>query len=91
MGDEVSSLKYLSSIKSEIIEMVAAPDSPVTKKPIRELKIKDGLIGGIVRGKKAFIAMGDFQIEAGDKVVVFALKGATPKVEKMFCKSGFSF
>ncbi len=91
MGDEVSSLKYLSGINSEIIEMVAIPGSPVTKKPIRDIKMpKGGLIGGIIRGDKSFIALGDFQIEPYDKVVVFALPGATQKVEKMFCKGHFT-
>jgi trk system potassium uptake protein TrkA len=48
------------------------------------------LIGGIIRGNESFIAIGDLQIEAGDKVVVFALPGTKHKVEKMFHKSGFA-
>lgn len=91
MGDEVTSLKCLSGINSDIVEFVAMQGSPITKKPIRDLKMPVGaLIGGIIRGNESFIAIGDLQIEAGDKVVVFALPGTKHKVEKMFHKSGFA-
>lgn len=92
MGDEVTSLKCLSGINSDIVEFIAKDGSPITRKPIRELKMPAGtLIGGIIRGNESFIAIGDLQIRSGDKVVVFALPGAKHKVEKMFHKSGFGF
>jgi trk system potassium uptake protein TrkA len=92
MGDEVTSLKCLSGINSDIVEFIAMEGSPITKKPIRNLKMPDGaLIGGIIRGNESFIALGDFQILSNDKVVVFALPGTKHKVEKMFHKSGFGF
>ncbi|PLX14962.1 MAG: Trk system potassium transporter TrkA [Marinilabiliales bacterium] len=93
MGNEVSSLKKcLSGINSDIVELVAMKNSPVTKKPIRELKIPEGsVIGGIIRGNESFIAVGNFQILEGDKVVVFALPGIISKVEKMYQKTGFGF
>jgi trk system potassium uptake protein TrkA len=91
MGDEVTSLKCLSGINSDIVEFIAMQGSPITRKPIRDLKMPVGaLIGGIIRGNESFIAIGDLQIEAGDKVVVFALPGTKHKVEKMFHKSGFA-
>ncbi len=91
MANEVSSLKYLSDMNLEIVELIAAAGSPITKKPIRELNIpRNGIIGGIVRGENAHIALGDFQIQADDKVVVFTLPGTTSKMEKLFCKSPFS-
>lgn len=91
MGDEVTSLKCLSGINSDIVEFIAMQGSPMTRKPIRDLKMPVGaLIGGIIRGNESFIAIGDLQIEAGDKVVVFALPGTKHKVEKMFHKSGFA-
>lgn len=90
MGDEVSSFKCLSGINSDIVELVAKKGSPITKKPIFELNMPEGsIIGGIVREGKSFIALGQHQVVEGDKVVVFALPGAIPKVEKMFVKSLF--
>ena len=92
MGDEVTSLKCLSGINSDIIELVAMEGSFITKKPLRELKIPAGvLIGGIIRGEESFIAVGDFKIEPGDNVVVFSLPGTKNKIEKMFHKGGLVF
>jgi len=91
MGDEVASLKCLSGINSDIVEIVARPGSPVTKKPIRELKMPEGaIIGGIIRNDASHIAVGNFQIMDNDKVVVFAMPGTTQKVEKLFMKSTFA-
>ncbi len=92
MGDEVASLKCLSGISSDVVELIAKKDSPITKKPIRNLKMPVGsLIGGIIRNNKPYIATGDFQIEENDNVVVFALPGIANKIEKMFHKPNFGF
>ena len=91
MSDEVTSLKCLSGIDSDVAEFVAKEGSPVTKKTIRNLNMPEGsLIGGIIRGNESFIAIGDFQINKNDKVVVFALPGISNKIERMFLKPGFS-
>lgn len=91
MADEVTLLKCLSGINSDIVELYARPGSVVTKKPIRDLKMPEGaIIGGIVRNEEVFIAVGDFEIEENDRVVVFALPGTRQKVEKMFTKSSFN-
>jgi trk system potassium uptake protein len=92
MGDEVASLKCLSGINSDVVEFIAKKDSQVTKKPIKNLHVPNGaLIGGIIRGEKSYIAVGDFQIQENDNVVVFALPGISNKIEKMFLKPGFGF
>ena len=91
MSDEVTSLKCLSGIDSDVAEFVAKEGSPVTKKTIRNLNMPEGsIIGGIIRGNESYIAIGDFQINKNDKVVVFALPGISKKIEKMFLKPGFS-
>ena len=90
MGDEVASLKIVSGINAEILEIEAKAGSPITKHPIKDIKLPDGvIIGGILRGDDSFIAVGDFQVLPGDNVVVFALPGTTAKVEKFFNKSMF--
>jgi trk system potassium uptake protein TrkA len=92
MGDEVTSVKCLSGINSEVVELIAGPGSAVTKKPIRDLRLpNDAVIGGIIRGNQSHIAVGSFQIQENDKVVVFSLPGANPKLEKMFHRSSFTF
>ncbi len=85
MGAEVTSIKCLSGIDAEVLEFVARPYSPVTREPIRKLKFPKGaIIGGIVRGEESYIAVGDFQIEEGDRVVVFSLPEAIHIVDELF-------
>ena len=85
MDAVVTSIKCLSGINAEVMELVANPHSTVTKRPIRDLHLPKGaIIGGIIRGEDSFIAVGDFQIEEGDKVVVFCLPEAIHKVDKLF-------
>lgn len=85
MDAEVTSIKCLSGIDAEVLEFVAKHNSKITKKPIRNLSIPEGsIIGGIVRGKNSYIAVGDFQVQENDKVVVFALPKAIHKVDKLF-------
>ncbi|MDR0968982.1 MAG: Trk system potassium transporter TrkA [Lentimicrobiaceae bacterium] len=85
MGAEVTSLRFLRGIQADTLELVAQPGSDVTKRPISRLKIPEGaIIGGIVRNDESYIALADFQIEAGDKVVVLALPQSIHKIEKIF-------
>ena len=85
MHAEVTSIKCLSGINAEVMELVAKPHSAVTKKPIKDLHMPKGaIIGGIIRGDDSHIAVGDFQIEEGDKVVVFSMPESIHKVDKLF-------
>lgn len=85
MEAEVTAIKCLSGIDAEVLEFVVREKSRITKGPIRKIKTPPGsLIGGIIRGDQSYIATGDFQIEAGDKVVVFAVPEAIYKVSTLF-------
>ncbi len=81
----VISTVTLQGIDAEVLEYNVSSKSPVTKKPIKDLKFpKNALIGGYVRAGQGYIAVGETQIEEGDKVVVFALPGTIREVEKFF-------
>lgn len=85
MKGNVTNVKCLSGINADAIELVAMANSPVTRKPIKKLKMPEGaIIGGIVRGDESFIAIGDLQIEENDKVVVFSMPYALHKVNQLF-------
>jgi trk system potassium uptake protein TrkA len=85
MDAEVTSIKCLSGIDAEVLEFVVKPGAYVTKRPIKDIDIPKGsIIGGIVRGMNSYIAIGDFQIQDGDKVVIFALPEAIKKVQALF-------
>jgi len=82
---EVVALASIEGIDADVLEYVAQPNSPITKKPIKDLDFpKEAIIGGIVKGEKSFIAVGDTEISPGDKVVVFSLPGGMKKIEKFF-------
>jgi trk system potassium uptake protein TrkA len=81
----VVALASLEGIDADVLEYVAEQNSLITKKPIKDLDFpKEAIIGGIVKGEKSFIAVGETQISAGDKVVVISLPGGMKKIEKFF-------
>jgi len=81
----IISIATLQGIDAEVMEYVAQPNSVITKKLVKDLKFPpNAIIGGYIRGEQSFISVGDSQIEADDKVVVFSLPGSIQKVEKFF-------
>ena len=85
LSDKVRSVRYMSGTDAEVLEYTAAPDSKITKAPLKDIDFpKDAIIGGIIRGGESFIAVGHTRIEAYDRVAVFALPDAVKDVDKMF-------
>ena len=85
MSTDVQAIKCLTGSDAEVLEFIAKPNSPATKGPIRDLGFPDdAIVGGIVRGEKVFIAVGSTQINAYDRVVVFAMRGSVGKVGYFF-------
>ncbi len=81
----IISIATLQGIDAEVMEFFAKPNSPVTKKQVKDLNFpENAIIGGIIRDDEAFITIGNSKIEPGDKVVVFSLPGTVHKVEKLF-------
>ena len=82
---EVVALTRLNNLNAEILEFVVKPSSQVNGALIRELDFpREARIGGVIREGKGIIALGDFTIEEGDRVVVCCLPSAIPRVEKLF-------
>ena len=85
MNTDVQAIKCLNGCDAEVLEFIAKPDSIITKKPLTEVKFPpNAIIGGVVRSDKVFIATGDTEIKAYDRVVVFAMPEAISKVGKYF-------
>ncbi len=85
MDTDVQAIKCLTGSNAEVLEFIVKPGSPATKSPIRELKFPhDAMIGGIVRGEKTFIGVGNFEIKAYDRVVVFALPSVIARIGEFF-------
>ena len=85
MPTDVLAVKYLMGSNAEVLEFIVKPNSPATKAPIAKLGIpSDAIIGGVVRGEKAFIAVGTTEIRAYDRVVVFAMPSAATTIGTFF-------
>lgn len=82
---EIISFAQLKESEAEAIELVAKADTRVVRKPIQDLNFpRHAIIGAVLRGPKVIIPRGDTRIEAGDRVVVFALPKALDAVQRMF-------
>ncbi|MBO4263335.1 MAG: Trk system potassium transporter TrkA [Bacteroidales bacterium] len=78
-------VKYLSRTDAEVIEYTTAPGSAITKAPLKDLRFpKNAIICGVIRGGEAFIAIGSTQIEAYDRVTVFALPQTINEIDRFF-------
>jgi trk system potassium uptake protein TrkA len=85
MNTDVQAIKCLTGSEAEVLEFIVKPNSPATRGNIRNLNFPPGAtIGGIVRGEGVFIGVGDFEMKAYDRVVVFALPDAIPNVGRFF-------
>jgi trk system potassium uptake protein len=85
MSHDVASVRCLTGTTAELMEFTVKKDSKVTKGKLNDISFpKDAMVGGVIRGKSSFIAWGDTEINPGDRVVVFALPSAIPKIPKYF-------
>lgn len=81
--------KVLSSIsikgeQAEFMEAVALKTSDIVGKPLKSVSFPKGaLVTGIIRGKNIIIPSGDSIIEPDDRIIIFAIRQAVPKVEKI--------
>ena len=82
---EIVALTRLNNLNAEILEFVVKPTSEVNGELIRDLDFpREAIIGGVIREDSGLIALGDFRIQEGDRVVVCCLPSAIPRIEKLF-------
>lgn len=85
MSEKVSTIKYLTGVDAEVLELIVKPESYITHKTLAELEFPKGaIIGGYIRNNIGYIAVGKSQIVAGDKVVVFAMPEDVEKIITYF-------
>ena len=85
LSTDVQAIKCLTGSEAEVLEFIVKPNSPATKAKVKDLDFpSEAIIGGIVRGDKVFIAVGNTEISAYDRVVVFAMPNTIAKIGKYF-------
>jgi trk system potassium uptake protein TrkA len=71
--------------QAEVIEAEAMETSSLVGRTLRDLDLPDGIrIGAIYREGKVVAPAGGTEIEAGDRVIIFAMANRVRQVEQMF-------
>ncbi len=82
---EVVAMTKLNNMNAELLEFVVKQKSKITNEQIKDLDFpRSAIIGGVIRNGKGMIPLGNFQIDAGDRVVVCCLPKGITEVEKFF-------
>lgn len=75
----------LSDGAAELIDAVALETSPLVNRPLRDAELPEGvIIGAVYRNDEVSMPTGDTVVNAGDRIVLMALKDNVKDVEQMF-------
>ncbi len=83
---KIFSITSLSDIEAEVVEVEAMETSDLVERPIKDIRWpRDAIIAGVIRGGqgRVIVPRGDTIIDPGDRVIIFAKRGAMPKVEQV--------
>jgi len=70
--------------RGEFIEAIALETSDITKGPLRKISFPKGaILVCIIRNGKVMIPSGTSVVSPGDKIILFAVKSAVKKLEKL--------
>ena len=82
---EVVAMTKLNNMNAELLEFEVKATSKICNKVIKEINFpRSAIIGGVIRNGLGLIALGDFKIQEGDRVVVCSLLRSIKGVEKLF-------
>ncbi len=84
---ELISVAHLHGFDAEMVEIVAAPNSPITRKPLSKLSsyyTNKIMIGGIHKDGVWQVAVGDTQIQDNERVIVVCMSQHLKDVQKLF-------
>ena len=84
---EIVSVAHLHGFDTEVVELIAAPKSPITRKSLSKLDgfFQDKLIiGAVFRNQNWEVAVGDTHIQAGESVIVICISKHLKDVRKLF-------
>jgi len=84
---ELLSVAHLHGVDTEVIELVAAPNSPITRKPLAKISSSfDGsfIIGGVFRNDHWQIGVGGTHIHDNERVILACNSLQLRKVQQLF-------
>ncbi len=81
---KVLSARSIKEAEAEVMEAVAMETSEIVGKPLSRIGLPKGsLVTAILRGDEVVIPSGESVIAPGDRIIIFALKNAIPRIEKI--------
>lgn len=70
---------------AEVVEAEALETSPLVGRPLREIDLPSGIrVGAVFRDGEVLTPDGELQIQAQDRIVIFAIADRVRQVEQMF-------
>ncbi len=84
---QLLSVSHLHGLEAEMVEIVAEPNSQITRKPLSKLDPSfygKFLIGAVFRDEKWQIAVGDTQVNANERAIVVCKTLALKDVQQLF-------
>ncbi|WP_375258108.1 Trk system potassium transporter TrkA [Citreimonas sp.] len=80
----VRSVYSIGDAEAEVIEAEVLSTSPIAGNRIRDVDFPEGvLIGAVRKGDRVVRPTGSMRIDEGDQIVIFALAGDVPEVERL--------
>jgi trk system potassium uptake protein TrkA len=80
----VLAARSIKEAEAEVMEAVALETSEIVGKPLSKLDLPKGsLVTAIIREKEVVIPSGESVIAPGDRIILFAVKEAIPRIEKI--------
>ena len=86
-GSELLSISHMHGFDAEVVDLIAAPNSPITRKPLaNQTKALAGhiIIGSVFRDGQWKTAVGDTHIHNGDRAIVICNSLYLKDVRKLF-------
>ncbi len=81
---KIISVAPLKGEHAEAIEAEALETSDIVNIPLSKVKFPKGaIVGAVVRGDEIIVPVGDTVIKPKDRLIIFALQTAVPKLEKL--------
>ncbi len=80
------SVAHLHGLDAEVVEIVAGPDAPITRKPLNQMDIlKDKvIIGGVRQGGGWETAVGRTHIRPGDRAIAICTSLGLKELQRLF-------
>ncbi len=79
---KVLSAMSIKGEQAEVLEALALETSDIVGKPLKKIAFPKGaLVIGIMQGQNILVPSGESIIKPGDRIIIFAVRKAIPKVE----------